>query len=69
MLAYGTATFAVLIVPVKARNILGPLQGASMLVLPVTALATYLLFAAVAFLLDIKLSERPRSGLRHCRDS
>jgi hypothetical protein len=41
---------------VNIVNIFGPLQGDSKVVLAVTAVASYLLFAAVAFWLDAKRS-------------
>ena len=51
---YGMAVFVVLLLLVNIMNIFGPLQGDSKLMLAVTALASYLLFAAVAFWLDAK---------------
>ena len=41
---------------VNIVNIFGPLQGDSKVVLAVTAVTSYLLFAAVAFWLDAKRS-------------
>lgn len=53
---YGMTIFVVGLILVNVQNIFGPLQGDSKLVLAVTALAAYLLFAAVAFWLDTKRS-------------
>jgi hypothetical protein len=53
---YGMGVFVVLLLLVNIVNIFGPLQGDSKLVLAVSALAAYLLFAAVAFWLDKKRS-------------
>ena len=53
---YGMSVFVVLLILVNIQNIFGPLQGDSKMVLAVTALAAYLLFAAVAFWLDRKRS-------------
>jgi len=50
------SVFVVLLILVNIQNIFGPLQGDSKMVLAVTALAAYLLFAAVAFWLDRKRS-------------
>jgi len=51
---FGMSVFVVLLLLVNIVNIFGPLQGDSKVVLAVTALATYLLFAAVAFWLDAR---------------
>lgn len=51
---YGMSVFVVLLLLVNIVNIFGPLQGDSKVVLAVTALATYFLFAAAAFWLDSK---------------
>jgi hypothetical protein len=48
--------FVVALLLVNIVNIFGPLQGDSKVVLAVTAVAAYLLFAAVAFWLDPKRS-------------
>ena len=53
---YAMSIFVVLLILVNIPNIFGPLQGDSKVVLAVTALAAYLLFAAVAFWLDRKRS-------------
>ena len=53
---YGMGIFVVLLLLVNIVNIFGPLQGDSKLVLAVSALVAYLLFAAVAFWLDTKRS-------------
>ena len=53
---YGMGAFVVLLLIVNIVNIFGPLQGDSKLLLAVSALASYLLFAAVAFWLDAKRS-------------
>ena len=53
---FGMGIFVVVLLLVNIVNIFGPLQGDSKLVLAVTALAAYLLFAAVAFWLDTKRS-------------
>lgn len=51
---YGMAVFVVLLLLVNILNIFGPLGGDSKVALAITALAAYLLFAAVAFWLDTK---------------
>lgn len=51
---YGMSVFVVLLLLVNIVNIFGPLQGDSKVVLAVTALASYFLFAAAAFWLDRK---------------
>jgi lipopolysaccharide export LptBFGC system permease protein LptF len=51
---YGMGIFVVLLLLVNIVNIFGPLQGDSKLFLATSALAAYLLFAAVAFWLDRK---------------
>ncbi|MDH3549095.1 MAG: metal-dependent hydrolase [Gammaproteobacteria bacterium] len=53
---YGMGVFVVVLLLVNIVNIFGPLQGDSKVVLAVTAVAAYLLFAAVAFWLDPKRS-------------
>lgn len=53
---YGMVIFVVLLLLVNVVNIFGPLQGDSKAVFAVTAVATYLLFAAAAFWLDTKRS-------------
>jgi len=53
---YGMGVFVVALLLVNIVNIFGPLQGDSKVVLAVTAVAAYLLFAAVAFWLDPKRS-------------
>jgi membrane-bound metal-dependent hydrolase YbcI (DUF457 family) len=53
---YGMGVFVVFLLLVNIVNIFGPLQGDSKVALAVTALASYLLFAAVAFWLDTKRS-------------
>lgn len=53
---YGMSTFVVVLLLVNIANIFGPLQGDNMVVLAVTAVASYLLFAAAAFWLDTKRS-------------
>jgi len=53
---YGMSIFVLLLLLINVQNIFGPLQGDSKLVLAVTALASYVLFAAVAFWLDAKRS-------------
>lgn len=53
---YGIGIFILLLLLVNIVNIFGPLQGDSKLGLAVSALASYLLFAAVAFWLDSKRS-------------
>ena len=53
---YGMSVFVVLLILVNIQNVFGPLQGDSKMVLATTALAAYLLFAAVAFWLDKKRS-------------
>jgi len=53
---YGMSIFVVALLLINIANIFGPLQGDSMVVLAVTAVASYLLFAAAAFWLDTKRS-------------
>ena len=53
---YGMSIFVVTLLLVNIANIFGPLQGDSMVILAVTAVASYLLFAAAAFWLDTKRS-------------
>jgi hypothetical protein len=51
---YGMGIFVILLLLVNVANIFGPLQGDSKLVLAISALTSYFLFAAVAFWLDKK---------------
>jgi len=51
---YGMSVFVILLLLVNIVNIFGPLQGDSKLVLAISALSSYFLFAAVAFWLDRK---------------
>lgn len=51
---YGMGAFVVFLLLVNVVNIFGPLQGDSKLVLAISALTSYFLFAAVAFWLDTK---------------
>ncbi len=53
---YGISVFVVFLLLVNVVNIFGPLQGDSNLVLAISALTSYFLFAAVAFWLDTKRS-------------
>jgi hypothetical protein len=53
---YGMSIFVVVLLLINIANIFGPLQGDSTVVLAVTAVASYLLFAATAFWLDAKRS-------------
>ena len=53
---YGMGIFVLVLLLINAVNIFGPLQGDSKVVLAAMTLATYLLFAAVAFWLDTKRS-------------
>ena len=53
---YGMAIFVVFLLLVNVVNVFGPLQSDSKVALAVSALAAYLLFAAVAFWLDKKRS-------------
>ncbi len=53
---YGMSVFVVFLLLVNVVNIFGPLQGDSKLVLAISALTSYFLFAAVAFWLDRKRS-------------
>lgn len=53
---YGMGVFVVFLLLVNITNIFGPLQTDSKVVLSVSALAAYLLFAAIAFRLDGKRS-------------
>ena len=48
--------FIIFLLLVNVVNIFGPLQGDSKLVLAISALTSYFLFAAVAFWLDTKRS-------------
>jgi len=51
---YGMVVFVVFLLLVNIMNIFGPLQSDSKVALSVSALAAYLLFAAIAFWLDKK---------------
>jgi hypothetical protein len=51
---YGMPVFVIFLLLVNVVNIFGPLQGDSKMVLAISALTAYFLFAAVAFLLDRK---------------
>jgi hypothetical protein len=51
---YGMGIFVILLLLINVMNIFGPFQGDSMLVLAISALTSYFLFAAVAFWLDSK---------------
>ena len=51
---YGMIVFVVLLILMNIGNIFGPLGGDSKVVMAVSALVAYLLFAAVAFWLDKK---------------
>lgn len=53
---YGMGAFVGMLLLLNILNIFGPLGGDSKLTLAVTALAAYLLFAAIAFWLDTKRS-------------
>jgi hypothetical protein len=53
---YGMSVFVVLLILLNIQNIFGPFQGDSKMALALSALAAYLLFAAVAFWLDRKRS-------------
>jgi len=53
---YGMSVFVVFLLLVNVLNIFGPLQGDSKLVLAISALTSYFLFAAVAFWLDTRRS-------------
>jgi len=53
---YGMSVFVIFLLLVNVVNIFGPLQGDNKLVLAISGLALYLLFAAVAFWLDTKRS-------------
>ncbi len=53
---YGMGVFVVFLLLVNVVNIFGPLQGDSKMVLAISALTSYFLFAAVAFWLDTKRS-------------
>ncbi len=53
---YGMGVFVVFLLLVNILNIFGPMQDDSKVVLAVSALAAYFLFAAVAFWLDKKRS-------------
>ena len=53
---YGMGVFVVVLLLVNIVNIFGPLQGDSKVVLALTGVASYLVFAAVAFWLDPKRS-------------
>ncbi len=53
---YGMSVFVVFLLLVNVVNIFGPLQGDSKLVLAISALTSYFLFAAVAYWLDRKRS-------------
>ncbi len=51
---YGMGIFVILLLLINVMNIFGPFQGDSMLVLAISALTSYFLFAAVAFWLGSK---------------
>ncbi len=53
---YGMSVFVVFLLLLNVVNIFGPMQDDSKLVLAVSALTSYFLFAAVAFWLDAKRS-------------
>ena len=53
---YGMTIFAILLLLVNFVNIFGPFQDDSKLVLAISVLTSYLLFAAVAFWLDTRRS-------------
>jgi len=53
---YGMSVFVIFLLLVNVVNIFGPLQGDSKLILAISALTAYFLFAAVAFWLDTKRS-------------
>ncbi len=53
---YGMGVFVVFLLLLNVVNIFGPMQGDSELVLAISALTSYFLFAAVAFWLDTKRS-------------
>jgi hypothetical protein len=53
---YGMTVFVIFLLLVNGVNIFGPLTGDSKAGLAITALSSYLLFAAVAFWLDAKRS-------------
>lgn len=53
---YGMGIFVLFLLLVNVVNIFGPLQGDSKTALAVSAVASYLVFAAVAFWLDTKRS-------------
>ena len=53
---YGMPVFVIFLLLVNVVNIFGPLQGDSKMVLAISALTAYFLFAAVAFWLDTKRS-------------
>jgi hypothetical protein len=53
---YGMGVFVAFLLLLNVVNIFGPMQGDSEVVLAVSALTSYFLFAAVAFLLDTKRS-------------
>ena len=53
---YGMGVFVVFLLLLNVVNIFGPMQGDSKVVLAVSALTSYFLFAAVAFWLDTKRS-------------
>lgn len=53
---YGMAVFVIFLLLVNVVNIFGPLGGDSKMVLAISALTAYLVFAAVAFWLDTKRS-------------
>ena len=53
---YGMAAFVVFMILFNIGNVFGPLQTDSKLVMSVSALAAYFLFAAIAFWLDRKRS-------------
>ena len=53
---YGMSVFVVFLILLNVVNIFGPMQGDSKVVLAVSALTSYFLFAAVAFWLDTKRS-------------
>ncbi len=53
---YGMSMFVIFLLLVNVVNIFGPLGGDSKMVLAISALTAYLVFAAVAFWLDTKRS-------------
>lgn len=51
---YGMSVFVIVLLLINVVNIFGPLAGDSELVLSISALSSYFLFAAIAFWLDTK---------------